>query len=548
VLDNMRPRRALSSAAKRQARGSFAFAVIAAAATAAAAFAANATDTVTVSVGDEPLPLAQPLPPNFASFSMEVPDALIFFGAAEAPNRAFANLMNVLRNVSGGRGPSVRIGGNTADTSLWHEGPSPLPPNMSYAITRRDLLSIAAALPTWDGRAVIDTNFFVENSVVRVTEHVAAVAAIMGWERVEGVEIGNEVEIYHDSGYRPQSWTEQDYEAEWRSHVAAAEAAGMPRGRIQGAVFCCNNTAYNAAFAGYAARYGAEGLLASLSYHHYALGGCEGKVVTLAELLADGASAGSAAYLAPFAAAARAAGNLPFRVGEGNSASCGGRDNVSNVFGTALWALDTLLEVAAVGVSQWNFHGGPKARDMYTAVSFPGLPNSTAPDVRPLYYGMWAATVATAQASTPWAAQVASSNAQIKAHALRDAAGAMARVVLVHKDLAAAAEGADAQVTVTLPVAWGATAPTAQLLRLVAAGNDAGAKSGVSFAGQTFDGSADGLPLGQRVAESVPRVGGSYSFTLPPRSAAILEVALGAPARGGVVVGGSGGGAAIKRV
>jgi hypothetical protein len=232
------------------------------------AAAAAASDTVSVAVGDAPLPLAQPLPTNFASFSMEVPDAPAFFGPAVAPNRAFAALMNVLRGVSGGRGPSVRIGGNTADTSLWHEGPGPLPPNMSYAITRADLLSYASALPTWDGRVVIDTNFYVENSVARITDHVAAVSSILGWERVEGVEVGNEVEIYHDSGYRPQSWSEADYEAEWRLHVAAAEAAGMPRGRVQGAVFCCNNTSYNAAFASYAQRFGAEGLLASLSYHH----------------------------------------------------------------------------------------------------------------------------------------------------------------------------------------------------------------------------------------------------------------------------------------
>ena len=485
-----------------------------------AAAAAAAGDSVSVAVGDAPLPLAQPLPTNFASLSMEVPDAPAFFGAAAAPNRAFAALMNVLRGVSGGRGPSIRIGGNTADTSLWQEGPGPLPPNMSYAITRADLLSYAAALPAWDGRVVIDTNMFVQNSVTRVTDHVSAVSSILGWERVEGVEIGNEVEIYHDSGYRPQSWSEADYEAEWRLHVAAAEAAGMPRGRIQGAVFCCNNTAYNAAFASYAQRYGAEGLLASLSYHHYALGGCEGKVTTLEELLADGASAGSASYLAPFAAASRAAG-LPFRVGEGNSASCGGRDGVSNVFGTALWALDTLLEVAAVGVQQWNFHGGPKARDKYTAISFPGLPGSTVPDVRPLYYGMLAATQATANLSSSWAAQVTSSNPLIKAHALRDAAGATMRVVLVHKDLNATAAAA-----VEVSVGGGVGAAPASLLRLVVAGNDATAKAGISFANQTFDGSADGTPQGQRAAESVPLVGGKFAFSLPPRSAAILEVAL----------------------
>ena len=490
------------------------FLIASAASASSPAAIAAAGDTVVVTVGSSAL--AAPVATNFASFSMEVPDGMLFMGPPGAPNTAFANLMNVLRNVSGGRGPSVRIGGNSADGSLYWESADPLPPNCSYAITRADLQSYAAALPLWDGRAVIDTNFFLQNDTARISAHVAAVTQYMGWERIEGVEVGNEVEIYHDDGYRPQAWTEQDYEVEWLAHVAAAEAAGMPHGRIQGAVFCCNNTAYNAAFAGYAARYSAKGLLASMSYHHYSLGGCEGKVVTLAELLADGASVGAAKYLAPFAAASRAAG-VPFRVGEGNSASCGGRDNVSNVFGTALWALDTLLAVAEVGVEQWNFHGGPKARDNYTPISFPGLPASLVPDVRPLYYGMLAATYATANASAPWAATVQSTNALIKAHALRDARG-VTRVVVTHKDLAASVAAA---VTVD-PGAAAASAAGGALYRLVVAGNDALAKTGVSFAGQTFDGSVDGLPVGEQRTEAVPLVGGTFSFLLPPRSAALL--------------------------
>ena len=194
-----------------------------------------AADTVSVTVGSSAL--AAPVAPNFASFSMEVPDGILFMGPPGAPNSAFANLMNVLRNVSGGRGPSVRIGGNTADTSLFWESGDPLPRNCSYAITRADLQSYAAALPTWDGFAVIDTNFFLQNDTARVSAHVAAVSQYLGWERVEGVEIGNEVEIYHDDGYRPQSWSEEDYEVEWLAHVAAAEAAGMPHGRIQGGKF-----------------------------------------------------------------------------------------------------------------------------------------------------------------------------------------------------------------------------------------------------------------------------------------------------------------------
>jgi hypothetical protein len=130
---------------------------------------------------------------------------------------------------------------------------------------------------------------------------------------------------------------------------------------------------------------------------------------------------------------------------------------------------------------------------------------------------MLAATYATANASAPWAAAVQSTNPLIKAHALRDASG-MTRVVVTHKDLAASVAAA---VTVD-PGAAGASAAGGALFRLVVAGNDASAKSGVSFAGQTFDGSVDGFPVGVQRTEAVPLVGGAFSFSLPPRSAALL--------------------------
>jgi hypothetical protein len=477
-------------------------------------------DTIVVAVGTAALPPGLPVPPNFASFSMEVNDALAFLGTAEAPNLAFANLVNVLRNASamggGGLGPTIRIGGNSADYSLWWPpGSGPLPPNQTYAITEADLRAYGAALPLFDGSIVIDTNFFVQDDTSRVSAHVAAVDRLLGWDRVVGVEVGNEVEIYHDDGFRPPKWSEADYETEWRAHVAAAEAAGMPRGRVQGAVFCCNNSEYDAAFAGYAKRYAP--LLASLSYHHYALGGCEGKVTTLQQLLQPTASSGSASFLAPFATAARAAG-IKFVIGEGNSCSCGGRAGVSDVFGTALWALDMLLAVAEVGVSSWNFHGGPQAGNHYTAIAFPNSPQKgTTPEVRPLYYGMWAAAVATAGGGVPWAQTVRATNPAVVAHTLVDSAGGV-RVAVMHKDLNATA---DCLASVVPPSA--SVQQQATLYRLAAGGN-ASATHGVSFMGQTFDGSADGLPLGAKTGEVVKLVDGAYAFRLPPRSAAILVI------------------------
>jgi hypothetical protein len=247
--------------------------------------AARAGDAVVIRVGETPCATCAPLPTNYVSLSMEVPDGLVYAGNASAPNAAFANLMRVLQRESNGRGPSLRVGGNSADKSVFLPS-GELPPNTTYRITQEDLAAYAAALPGWNGHAVIDTNFFVENDTTWIAAHVAAISGSIGWSRIEGVEVGNEVEIYHDAGYRPSNWTFADYEREFEAHIAAAEAAGMPHGLIQGAVFCCHNPSYDGGFANYSAKYAARGALASVSHHHYALDGCHGgNPLTLAMLL-----------------------------------------------------------------------------------------------------------------------------------------------------------------------------------------------------------------------------------------------------------------------
>jgi hypothetical protein len=50
------------------------------------------------------------------------------------------------------------------------------------------------------------------------------------------------------------------------------------------------------------------------------------------------------------------------------------------------------------------------------------------------------------------------------------------------------------------------------------------ATSGVTIAGQTFDGSTDGTAQGGAYGETVAAVNGVYSVALAPTSAAILTV------------------------
>ena len=105
---------------------------------------------------------------------------------------------------------------------------------------------------------------------------------------------------------------------------------------------------------------------------------------SIPNLLADASSAGLAQQVAPYTQVAHAHG-LPFRLDELNSASCSGKTGVSDTFASALWVLDTLFDMAAVGVDGVNFHALPGAA--YEPFTFTQRGATWSAFVHPLYYG-----------------------------------------------------------------------------------------------------------------------------------------------------------------
>jgi hypothetical protein len=134
----------------------------------------------------------------------------------------------------------------------------------------------------------------------------------------------------------------------------------------------------------------------------------------------------------------------------------------------------------------------------------------------PVFYALWATSVATANRSALLAplARGGSAPPLVRAHALREAREKGAtRVVVIHKDPAAPPVG--------VRVAGCGGAPLAALLRLSAP--SVAASSGVSFGGETLDGAEDGLPVpGGPPAEALAAAGGVFSFSVPAGSAAVL--------------------------
>lgn len=118
------------------------FAAAAAVALATVALA-RAGDTVHVQLTKHAL--CDPLPSDFVSFSIEtmsMQPTLTFPPGSSTPRPSWINLMNNLRSaVNGGntgKGPNIRVGGNSADTSVYLPGTAPLPTNDTYRLTPTD--------------------------------------------------------------------------------------------------------------------------------------------------------------------------------------------------------------------------------------------------------------------------------------------------------------------------------------------------------------------------------------------------------------------------
>jgi hypothetical protein len=188
------------------------------------------------------------------------------------------------------------------------------------------------------------------------------------------------------------------------------------------------------------------------------------------------------------------------------------------VFAAALWAIDTLFAHASVGVARWNMHMGPT--NAYTAIAYPDMTTTDLPQVRPLFYGMWAFVLGTAGPDARLVqAQVDTSDPLLKAYVTADTMGTV-RVTVIHKGVNAAVP---AQACIQLPAT---SSRQGQLLWLHAPSPHS--RDGVTLAGQTFDGSTDGRPMGTKVTQLITRATSEacFSFEIPPGSAVILVVPL----------------------
>jgi hypothetical protein len=255
-----------------------------------------------------------------------------------------------------------------------------------------------------------------------------------------------------------------------------------------------------------------------VTQHAFPLTVCDNKPLsdpsypTIGLLLDEQSSHGQAQTFSPFVQVAQQF-NLPFRMTELNSVSCGGLAGVSDTFASSLWATDILFEFANAGISGVNFQNAPGSAG--NAFDFTNAGGQFSVKVNPLYYGAFLFSQATCnQAQLLPVETLTPSPANLKVWATFEAPD-MVHLVVLNKD-----ESQDSNVSLQLSK----DSIFANVIRLEAPSLDS--KNGITLAGQTFDGTSDGSIQGSYQVSPLCPQGGAYGFTVPAGSATKLTIRL----------------------
>ncbi len=465
-----------------------------------------------VSVGDGAY--GAPLPDGFIGLSLEYYGMQQYTGANPAAlNPVFEQLV---RNLSPGQTPVLRLGGDSTDVTWWPVPGVATPGVVTYELSSAWIRTTAALTRALGAKLILGLNLAINSPKLAAAEAQALIGGI-GLGSISAFEIGNEPDVYQlfpdyksaagkvshvrGSGYDFADFTRQF--AAVRQALGDAPVAGPALGGSR---------------SGWASDLGqfiaAEPGLALVTVHAYPLVGCAAapssspEYPTIAHLLSAPATSGLARGIAPLVTGARAHG-LALRVDEFNSVTCRGTPGVSDVFASALWALQTLFALDQAGVAGVNIHMFPTAD--YAPFSTVETNGVWRAKVAPEYYGLLMFTQAAPPGSQLLPVRsVIANGVGIWATA---GPGKAIRVVLFNDG------GTSQRLALRLPRGAVGAATDEQLLAPAL-----NASTAITLGGQTFGGSTTtGNLSGSRQTTTITPQAGSYAVTVPAASASLLS-------------------------
>jgi hypothetical protein len=321
--------------------------------------------------------------------------------------------------------------------------------------------------------------------------------------RLAGAECGNEPNHYAGNGYRSSPYGFDQHRTDWEAcaELMAGEAVAAPDLSSPG-----STADWFAQFAT-----AERDRVDMLTVHNYT------GAKTVEQLLSPQIQASEVDTLRPQLAAAQSVGR-PIRVDETNSAVGGGIAGVSDVYASALWAMDYSLVMAQAGFDGLNLHGGlgvcggPLYNgkfQLYTPICAATEQDRQAQifTAAPEYYGLY---LATRMGTGTFLPVTVSSDHNVAAYAVRGDDGRL-RIAVIEKD---ATGGAPIQVGID--VGGGHTASVLSLT-----GRSLGSADGITVQGRAVG--LDGR-LDPGCGSTVPVRSGRLSLTIPSGSAVVVTV------------------------
>ena len=439
------------------------------------------------------------IPADFLGFSFE--KKILSIECFQPKNSV---LINLLTNLGGG---VLRVGANEGDSTFWSRTEmSPLPgmKTIGYSLIpltigppSLDTLYAFAKQSGW--RVIHGLNLGTYDPAMAADE--VAYALQVGGPSVLAFEVGNEPNLYRknssQAGLRPADYNYAQYRHEIEGYYSAIleKAPRAPLGGPATTRFCNWLPDFVRDF---------KTKITLVTSHGYALSGNEKDPQSIwfpsIENLLRPQKDKEQVWL-PKLEAAKAAG-IPCRLDEYNSCTGGGKAGISDVFASALWNVDFMLDVAEHGGVGVNLHGEFRPKAGYSPFSF----RDNHFCVNPIYYSMLLfhqaarGRVVTVECETP---------ANFAAHAVLGDDHKL-RVVLINKDLTN---------SVAASIALGGPRNKAEVIRLIA-------PSVTSIDGVTLGGNAvaDDGTWTSRPGTPVSCVNGKFEVSLPVASAALLTI------------------------
>jgi hypothetical protein len=298
----------------------------------------STTDSV-ISVTVDQTKTSYKIPSTFEGLSYEMSELIQDPSFLNANN---TTIIQLIKNLGGGL---LRIGGNSSDIYTWTGTARGLTtPANSITTTEIDNLSAFAKAVGW--QVIFGLNMGVYNPTLAANEANYVFKSLQS--NLLALQFGNEPDGYASwNPIRTAPYSESNYETQWNSYFKAVKA------QVPAAPLAGPDVAYQSSWvASFAANEGNNVML--LTSHYYQNGPASNPSINISSLFTP-----IPQYPDYFQVINKAglSANLPWRITECNSINGGGKAGVSDVFASALWALDFMWQVAENNGQGVNFHG-----------------------------------------------------------------------------------------------------------------------------------------------------------------------------------------------